>query len=1019
MDPNKQSIDRMREIFTEARSISTGNAREEFLNEACGEDGSLREEVESLLKAYITTEGFLSRDAVGETLVDCPDLVGITIGHYHLEELLGEGGFGEVYRAQQTAPLRREVALKIVKLGMDTKEVLGRFEVERQALARMDHPNIAQVYDAGVAETGRPYFVMELVRGVPFLEYCDRHRLPLSERIQLFRQVCDGVQHAHQKGILHRDLKPSNILVCEENGKPLPKVIDFGVAKSLEGRLTDQTLVTMKERVMGTPMYMSPEQLGHDIADIDTRTDIYSLGIILYELVAGTTPLQSELPNGISEIRRLLETIDLPRPSKLFHAMGAQASAIAHGRKLRPQTLYNLLRGDLDWVVMKAIEKERDRRYGDVGALSHDLERYLNHEPVSAGPPSMAYRTKKFIRRHRVGLVASACVSITLIAGAWISTLALMRAVREAERASLQESRAMSASERAQQQELLAGQASDRARRQTSLAEASQQNATLQSERAMHEEERATLEADRAQRKQALAEAAFGFLTDELLLRADPAEEPDRDIKLRTVVDQAAERLEHHLSGQPLEKARIHQMLGSLYLRLAEYDKARKHADESVRLILDTLDPDDPKTLACLHDQAEVMFRQSEYKEAEAQFRRVLENRRRVLGSDHPDTLLTLRSLTVNLYAQGRHEEAEEKFRTILEMQRQVLGPEDPETLQTLNNLALVLSGRGVYAKAEEIHRTVLESQQRILGAEHPATLKTQRGLTQALRGQGKDAEAEAVQRTMLEVQQRVLGPDHPDTLDSMHNLARALCAQGKRNEAEPLFRKLVEIRQQQTGAEHPQTLEHMRELACVLGRQGQYGETEEINRTVHSAWKKIRGTEHPETLDAQHALAHVLFEQEKYEEAEKLARSELNIRKQMLEFDHPDTLEAMELLASILRDRGRYKLGEQYYRRLISLRAKTAGAEHPKTLEAQHQLALTLHNQTAYPQAEQLLRQILETQRRVFGESDPQTLKTMGALASVLRAQNRYAEAEQFDRQILELHGQKVEPRMNTDEHE
>lgn len=1009
MAPEKQSIERVREIFSEARAVPESKAREEFLREACGEDALLRREVESLLRAYSTTNGFLNHDASGESLIECPDLVGITIGHYHLVQLLGEGGFGEVYRAKQTMPLKREVALKVIKLGMDTKEVIARFEAERQALARMDHPNIAQVYDAGVTETGRPYFVMELVQGVPLNDYCDQARLPLVDRIQLFRQVCDGVQHAHQKGILHRDLKPNNILVSEENGKPLPKVIDFGVAKSLEGRLTEQTLVTLQERVMGTPMYMSPEQLECDIADIDTRTDIYSLGVVLYELLAGSTPLQDALPSpaSISGMRRMVKEVDLPRPSKLFHALGKTAAAIAKDRQTRPATLEKLLRDDLDWVVMKAIEKERDRRYDDVGALTLDLDRYLAHKPVSAGPPSIAYRFRKFVRRHRFGLIAFVCIGIILFVGTWVSSIGFLRADHEAARARLQESRAMSASESAQQQLLLAEDASERARRQKSLADASQQLAAEQSDRATRETERAASEAERARRQAALAEATFAFLTDELFLRADPSEEPDRDIKLRTVVDQAAERLEQHLSNQPLEKARIHQMLGSLYLRMGEYGKARKYADESVELTMDLLGPEDLRTLGCLHDQAETMCRQGEHQGAEEQFRRVWEARQRLLGADHPDTLVTLCSLTVSLYAQGEYEEAEDKFRSILEIQRQILGPDHPDSLQTLNGLALTLCGGGLHAKAEEIHRDVLETQQRVLGPEHPDTLKTQRGLAKALRGQGKHEEAEVIHRNILEIQQRVLGPEHPDTLESMHDLARELCALNKRKEAEPLIRKLVEIRQQKTGIDHPHTLQHMRELAYVLHRQGQYAEAEQINRTLLAAWERIRGAGYPETLDAQHALAYVLFEQEKYEEAEKLARNELKLRAQVQGKEQPDTLESMNLLAGIYSDQGRYALAGQYYQQIIRVREQVLGAEHPDTLITQYQLAVVLYNQRGYLKAEKLLRQILEIQQRVLGDNHPDTLKTMGTLASVLRTRNRGEEADRLDRQILEIHEQ------------
>lgn len=437
MDPNKQSIERVRDIFTGAREIPAGNDREQFLTDACGKDAQLRKEVEGLLKADETTRGFLNHDASGAPLFDFPDLIGTTIGSYHLAEKLGEGGFGEVYRAEQTEPLKRDVALKIIKLGMNTKEVISRFEAERQALARMNHVSIAQVYDAGITDTGRPYFVMELVRGIPLITYCDHHRLSLPDRLQLFRQVCEAVQHAHQKGILHRDLKPSNILVTEENGAPLPKVIDFGVAKSVEGRLTDRTLATLQEMLLGTPLYMSPEQLDRESTDLDTRTDIYSLGIILYELIAGATPLEGQMPRPatIEEMRRTLHEVEMSSPSRKLRTLGDKTTLIASDRQIKPPMLERLLRGDLDWIVMKAIEIERDRRYDDVGALAIDLDHYLRHEPVSAGPPDMGYKCKKFVRRHRMGVTLTTTAAMALFVGLSVAIIGFMKAKQERDRA--------------------------------------------------------------------------------------------------------------------------------------------------------------------------------------------------------------------------------------------------------------------------------------------------------------------------------------------------------------------------------------------------------------------------------------------------------------------------------------------------------------------------------------------------------------------------------------------------------
>jgi serine/threonine protein kinase len=434
MASDRQSVELIKKILVRALDIPAGEEREEFLARACGDDASLRQEIEGLIAACEATGDFLRRDASGELLAGFPDLVGTMIGNYRLLERIGEGGFGDVYRAEQTEPFRREVALKVIKLGMDTKNVVARFEAERQALARMNHPGIARVYDAGATESGRPYFVMELIDGMPIIDYCNRHHLSMPDRIGLFQQVCEAVQHAHQKGVLHRDLKPSNILVTEENGKPMPKIIDFGVAKSLEGRLTEETLATLQEMLIGTPMYMSPEQLKHDSSDIDARSDIYSLGIILYELVAGTTPLEHKTPTPltIAGMRQALDEEDMPRPSKRFHAMGSETRAIAHDRQIKPLTLEKLLRHDLDWVVMKAIEKERDRRYAEAEALAQDLECYLNHNPVSAGPPSLAHRTKKFVHRHRTSTAISANVGLTMILGICVAIIGFSQLAEKA-----------------------------------------------------------------------------------------------------------------------------------------------------------------------------------------------------------------------------------------------------------------------------------------------------------------------------------------------------------------------------------------------------------------------------------------------------------------------------------------------------------------------------------------------------------------------------------------------------------
>jgi len=430
-----------RAVFLATLALNTPEERARYLDEACKGNPELRQRVEELLQAYDPARKFLGHDALGGEL-NCPgssvsEGPGTMISHYKLLEQIGEGGFGVVFMAEQLAPLRRQVALKIVKPGMDTKQVIARFEAERQALALMDHPNIARVFDAGATETGRPYFVMELVRGIPITRFCDANDLTPSERLKLFMTVCGAVQHAHQKGIIHRDLKPSNILVTLHDGKPVPKVIDFGTAKALQQPLTEKTLFTAYGRLIGTPQYMSPEQAEMSGLDVDTRADIYSLGVLLYELLTGTTPFEAERLRGAAfdEMMRIIREEDPPKPSTRISTLGARATEIAKHRQVDPKLLQRSLRGDLDWIVMKALDKDRARRYETANALADELQRDLDHQPVRASPPGTVYRGRKFIRRHRMGVALAASVSVALIAGLTAALIGFTQARQERDRA--------------------------------------------------------------------------------------------------------------------------------------------------------------------------------------------------------------------------------------------------------------------------------------------------------------------------------------------------------------------------------------------------------------------------------------------------------------------------------------------------------------------------------------------------------------------------------------------------------
>jgi serine/threonine protein kinase/tetratricopeptide (TPR) repeat protein len=753
--------ERLEELFSAALERETPAERAAFLAGACDAEPALRASVEELLRAHDQAGSFLDTPAVdpNATLASSPtsESPGTKIGRYKILQGIGEGGFGSVYMAEQEEPVRRKVALKIIKLGMDTKQVIARFEAERQALALMDHPNIAKVLDAGATETGRPYFVMELVKGVRITEYCDQSKLSTRARLELFLLVCQAVQHAHQKGIIHRDIKPNNVLVTVHDTTPVPKVIDFGIAKATSHRLTDKTLFTEFRQFIGTPEYMSPDQAEISGLDVDTRTDIYSLGVLLYELLTGTTPFDAKTLRGagFDEIKRMIREVEPDRPSTRVATLTASGSGIGALHQAEPAALSKLIRGDLDWIVMKAMEKDRTRRYQSASELANDIERHLNHEPVLAGPPGVAYKFSKFIRRNRVAVIAGSLVGVALLIGLSLATVGFIQATRAT--AALKVER--DAAERARR--------SEQDQRRLAVASA----------------EQARQEADES--------ADVNQFLQQMLASVDPSKALGREVSMRYVLDEAARSIDKGaLAKRPEVEATVRMTLGTTYQALGLYAAAENHLRAAEAIRTSELGDEHPDTLRSRSVLAGLLTTQHKYAEAEALARRTAETQRRSLGDEHPDTLASRDRLGVALRRQDKPDklaEAESIHVKTLEIQRCVLGDRHIDTLRSEVNLGSVYLAQARYDLAEKVLGEVLEVECGALGEEHPEVTRAMNNLALTLERQGKYEEAEKLYRKTWELNRRILGADHPRTQIPMNNLLRVLRDQKKVAEVRPL----------------------------------------------------------------------------------------------------------------------------------------------------------------------------------------------------------------------------------------
>jgi serine/threonine protein kinase/tetratricopeptide (TPR) repeat protein len=993
-------------IFKAARGIEEPQARRAYLEEACGERLDLRARVEALLRFHDEGRGLLasapmsSPTAADERVVAAP---GTRIGPYKLIEQIGEGGFGIVFLAEQQYPLQRRVALKVLKAGMDSAQVVARFEAERQALALMEHPNIAQVLDGGETAAGRPYFVMELVKGVPITRYCDEHRLTPRDRLALFVPVCHAVQHAHQKGIIHRDLKPTNVLVTTLDGQPVPKVIDFGVAKAMGQKLTERTLVTGFGGIVGTLEYMSPEQAEFNALDVDTRADIYSLGVMLYELLTGTTPLTKKnlQDHALTEILRLIREDEPPNPSTRIRETTEPLASISAQRRLELASLSKELRGELDWIVMKALEKDRTRRYETARDLARDLDRYLRNEAVEAGPVSARYRLKKLLSRHRNLLATGAAFVLLLVVALLVSSWLAVRAT-------IAEGKARAQAEAAEQARSAESNERQRAEIQKKRAEDAESQARLDREKALAEKRRANDEA-------AIAKAVNVFLLKDLLGQADIRNQPgggphNPTITVRELLDRAAKAIAGKFSGQEQTEAAIRLTLGDAYQALGDYAEAEKHLERSLALRKQALGADHLDTLKSMNDLAVLYESRGRYADAEELYRRALEGRRAKLGDDHLDTLGSLNDLGTLFQARGRFAEAEPLLKQVLERRMAKLGDKDGRTLDSLNNLAALFQVQGRYDEAEPLYVRALAGSRATLGDDHPETVVTMANLATLYHWRGRYAEAEPLLKQALRLNSAKRGADHPSTVMTMHNLASLYMEQGNFDEAERMFKQVLDVRRRKLGHDHPNTLFSITSLASLYETCGRYELAEPLLSQVADVNRAKLGRDHPNTLFSLSRLASLDQQRGRYDKAEALFSEVLTLSRAQLGPDHPDVLGHSNNLAMFFQDRGRYKEAEPLLLAAIAGAKKKLGPLHPKTLTFIDNLAELRAKQGKPELAESELRETAELHRVKSGAG---SLAYAGALASLtqnLIYQRKYSDAEPVARLCLAIRA-KEEP--------